>query len=178
MAGVELEIRDADGEALPPGAPGTITVRGPMVIRAYLDPEASAKAIREGWLDTGDYGVLDDAGRLTVLTRRNDLIISGGENVYPAEIEAALRAHPSVSEAAVVGIPHPRWGQAPLAFVVSQSTLDLDSVRTFLEGRLARYKLPAVYRELSSLPLLSNGKVDRRSLAILAAAEIDAHPLA
>ncbi|MNK62419.1 2-succinylbenzoate--CoA ligase [compost metagenome] len=178
MAGVELEIRNADGKALPPGTPGTITVRGPMVIRSYLDSEATAKALREGWLDTGDYGVLDDAGRLTVLTRRNDLIISGGENVYPAEIEAALRAHPSVSEAAVLGIPHPRWGQAPLAFVVSRERLDLDSVRAFLAGRLARYKLPAVYRELEALPLLSNGKVDRRSLAMLAVAEIDAHPLA
>jgi len=178
MPGVELEIRDPNGQPLPPGKPGTITVRGPMVIRAYLDPEATAKALSDGWLDTGDFGMLDDEGRLTVLTRRNDLIISGGENVYPAEIEAALRAHPSVSEAAVLAIPHPRWGQAPLAFVVGREPLDEAALRGFLGEKIARYKHPAVYHELEALPLLSNGKVDRRQLAELARSLAEARPLA
>lgn len=176
MAGVELQIRGDDGSVLPSGEPGTITVRGPMVINRYLDPAATAKALKDGWLDTGDYGVLDAEGRLTVLTRRTDLIISGGENVYPAEIEANLRAHPGVGDAAVVAIPHPRWGQAPLAFVVRREPIEVDALSDFLAGRLARYKLPAVYRFLDALPLLSNGKVDRRSLANLAASELEARP--
>lgn len=178
LAGVELEIRGEDGRPLPPGEAGTIAVRGPMVIRGYLDPEATAKAIHDGWLDTGDFGVLDAEGRLTVLSRRTDLIVSGGENVYPAEIEAALRAHPLVQDAAVVGIPHPRWGQAPLAFVVAREALSPDDLRDFLSTRLARYKLPAAYRFLDALPLLSNGKVDRRLLSHRATEEFDAHPRA
>jgi O-succinylbenzoic acid--CoA ligase len=169
MAGVELQIRAEDGTPLPPGQPGTIAVRGPMVIRGYLDPAATAKALKDGWLDTGDFGMRDAAGRLTVLTRRTDLILSGGENVYPAEIEAALRAHPHVHDAAVVAIPHDRWGQAPLAFVVSSERLDEADLRGFLAQRLAKYKLPVAFRVLSTLPLLPSGKVDRRALFALAA---------
>jgi O-succinylbenzoic acid--CoA ligase len=178
IAGVELEIRGDDGARLGPGMPGMIVVRGPMVIRGYLDAEATGKALADGWLQTGDFGMLDDVGRLTVLTRRNDLIISGGENVYPAEIEAALRAHPEVTDAAVVGVPHARWGQAPMAFVVAASPLTAGALRSFLAGRLARYKLPAVYRVIEALPLLSNGKLDRRALAGLAASDPEARALA
>lgn len=165
MPGVSLEIRGEDGAPLPAGAPGQIAVRGPMVIRGYLDPEHTARSLEDGWLDTGDFGVLDEAGRLTVLTRRHDLIVSGGENVYPAEVEAALRAHPEVSDAAVLGIPHPRWGQAPLAFVVSRRSVSTDEFEAFLSQRLARYKHPLAYHFLDALPLLSNGKVDRRRLS-------------
>lgn len=178
MAGVELEIRGEGGERLPVGTPGMIVVRGPMVIRRYLDPEATAKAFDDGWLMTGDFGMRDAQGRLIVLTRRTDLIISGGENVYPAEVEAALRAHPDVRDAAVVGIPHARWGQVPLAFVVSDGPMEAEGLREFLSGRLARYKIPAVFRFLEAMPLLSNGKVDRRMLSSLAASDADARALA
>jgi len=168
LARVELQIRGEAGELLPAGSPGMLAVRGPMVMRGYLDTEATDRALPDGWLQTGDFGMLDAEGRLTVLTRRDDLIVSGGENVYPAEIEAALRAHPAVREAAVVAIPHPRWGQAPLAFVVSRQAIEERELRAFLAGHLARYKLPASFHYIEALPQLSNGKIDRRSLEALA----------
>jgi O-succinylbenzoic acid--CoA ligase len=139
---------------------GVIEVRGPIVMRGYLDdPEATDAAIRDGWLRTGDLGELDADGSLRVLARRDDLIVSGGENVYPAEIEHALRQHEGVADAIVIGVPDPQWGQVPLAVVVLRhpGTPDL---RAFLEPRLARYKLPRiVYAE--EIPKLANGKPDR-----------------
>lgn len=174
MPGVSLQIRGEDGQPLPPHTPGTIAVRGPMVIRGYLDPAATARALADGWLDTGDFGMLDEAGRLKVLTRRTDLILSGGENVYPAEIEAALRAHPRIHDAAVLAIPHERWGQAPYAFVVGEGPLEEAELREFMGARLAKYKLPVAYKRIEALPLLSNGKVDRRALSMQAAHEATA----
>lgn len=185
MKGVDLEIRDEHGNRLPPETPGLIVVRGPMVTRGYLDDEATKRSIQEGWLMTSDFGLMDAEGRLTVLSRRTDLIVSGGENIYPAEVEAALRAHPNVQDAAVVGAPHPRWGQSPLAFVVAKTALadaepgrlrGEEELHGFLAERLARYKLPSGYHFVTELPLLSNGKIDRLALKRLAELPIEAPP--
>ena len=116
----------------------------------------------DGWLRTGDLGELDADGSLRVLSRRDDLIISGGENVYPAEIEHALREHPQVADAVVVGIADGKWGEVPLAFVQLRSPGEPD-LRAFLAPRLARYKLPRV-EFVAEIPRLANGKPDRARL--------------
>src|SRR3954447_23048726 len=113
----ELRI-ERDDAPVAAGEVGEIVVRGPSVTPGYLDrPDATARAWRGGWFHTGDLGRLDDEGYLYVLDRRDDLIVSGGENIYPAEIEAVLLAHPAVADAGVVGVPDERWGQAPVACV-------------------------------------------------------------
>lgn len=159
------ELRIAGGGA--PGSVGEILVRGPSVMIGYVNSiEASAAALREGWLHTGDLGYLDDEGYLYVVDRRDDLIISGGENVYPAEVEAALVAHPSVAEAGVVGAPDEGWGQVPVAFLVLRggAPLDEDALRSFLSGQLARYKLPRAFHAVAALPRNAAGKLRRDEL--------------
>src|SRR4029450_12973612 len=116
LPGLEVQIVGPDRQPVPEGKEGGIAVRGPTVMAGYLDDDAAtAEVLREGWLLTGDLGGLDARGRLTVLARRTDLILSGGENVYPAEVEAVLATHPAVAEVTVVGRPDPRWGQVPVA---------------------------------------------------------------
>jgi O-succinylbenzoic acid--CoA ligase len=130
-------------------------------------PEATAQAIRDGWLHTGDLGLLDAEGYLTVLDRRDDLIISGGENVYPAEVEAVLLVHPHVAEAGVVGAPDARWGQVVVAVVRSQQDTALlaEDLIAFCRDRLARYKVPArVVFTPDPLPRNAAGKLLRREL--------------
>jgi O-succinylbenzoic acid--CoA ligase len=163
--GAERGERLTAGRALPGidlrvAGDGAIEVRGAVVMRGYLDdPAATAGALREGWLRTGDLGELDGRGNLRVLARRDDLIVSGGENVYPAEIEQALLRHPDVEEALVVGVPDAQWGEVPLALVVLARPGSPD-LRGFLESRLARYKLPRIVFG-GRIPRLANGKPDR-----------------
>ena len=144
-------------------ADGVIEVRGPVVMRGYLDDPAATQAVlQDGWLRTGDLGEIDAEGCLSVLARRDDLIISGGENVYPAEIEHALCGHPDVADAVVIGVPDAKWGEVPLAHVVLRSPGAPD-LRAFLETRLARYKLPRI-AFTTEIPRLANGKPDRLAL--------------
>jgi O-succinylbenzoic acid--CoA ligase len=150
LPGIELRIAED----------GVIEVRGPVVMRGYLDdPAATAAAIRDGWLRTGDLGEFDADGSLRVLSRRDDLIVSGGENVYPAEIEHALREHEEVADAVVIGIPDEKWGEVPLA-VVALRRPGAPDLRAFLEPRLARYKLPRI-AFVDEIPRLASGKPDR-----------------
>lgn len=166
VPGLAVRILGPSGEALGPGEVGEIAVAGPTLMTGYVgDPAATRSALAGGWLRTGDHGRLDADGALSVLGRRTDLIVSGGENVYPAEVEAALLAHPGVAAAAVVAVPSARWGHSPFAFVVRRGPLDEDALSAWLGERLARYKHPAGYAWLGALPLLGNGKVDRRALA-------------
>jgi O-succinylbenzoic acid--CoA ligase len=154
---------EIDGAAAQPGEVGEILVTGPTVTPGYLGrPEATAEALRDGWLHTGDLGYLDDQGYLYVADRRDDLIVSGGENVYPAEVEAALMAHPAVVEVAVVGLPDDRWGQIVTAIVVLEAETTTEELVEQLRSQLAGYKLPRKI-EFSSkaLPRTASGKLQR-----------------
>jgi O-succinylbenzoic acid--CoA ligase len=158
---------EQDGHPAPAGVVGEIVVSGPSVTSGYLDsPGATAAAIREGWLHTGDLGYLDDEGYLVVVARRDDLIISGGENVYPAEVEAVLLSHPAVEEAGVAGVPDDRWGQVPVAAVKVRegARLSEEELRAYCGERLARYKIPAHIWFVSSLPRNAARKLLRGAL--------------
>ena len=132
-------------------------MRGAAVMRGYLGQEPL-----RGWFRTGDLGDLDERGRLIIHARRTDLIVSGGENVYPAEVEAALLSHPGVREAAVVPASDEKWGQVGVAYVAGAASES--ELREFLQPRLARYKIPARFIILSELPRTAAGKVDRLRL--------------
>ena len=167
LPGVALRIVDDAGALCPPDVAGEIVVRTPARMAGYLNlPEASARALRDGWLHTGDVGLLTPDGRLRVLDRRSDLVVSGGENVYPAEVEAALLAHPDVAEAAVVGAPDPDLGQRVVAAVVLRAGAERDpeALRRFCRTRLAGFKVPRAVRFLAALPRTGSGKVLRRAI--------------
>jgi O-succinylbenzoic acid--CoA ligase len=149
------------------GEPGTIYLKGPSITPGYADrPEATAEAIRDGWLCTGDIGYLDEEGYLYVLDRRSDLIISGGENVYPAEIESVLLSHPDVAEAGVCGQADAQWGQVPIAFVRLRAGHDAvpEALLAYASQYLARYKIPRAIYLVDELPRNSSGKLVRREL--------------
>lgn len=161
-----------------PGVHGELCVRGPNVTRGYWnDPEATAAAIdADGWFRTGDLGYLDEQGLCYVVDRLKDLIISGGENVSPAEIERVLAGFPGVRDVAVVGAPDPRWGQTPVAVLChgGGQPPTLDAVRAFAAGRLARFKLPTRVLNLEVLPRNASGKIDRAAVRTLVTAK-DSH---
>ena len=160
---LEIQI-DIEGETAVAGQVGEIMVRGPMVTLGYFNrPEATAKALQNGWLHTGDLGYLDSDGYLYVVDRRDDMIISGGENVYPAEVEEVLLAFPDVAEAGVIGIPDEQWGQVPIACVVLHPGAELDeaAIMAFCQERLARYKTPRMIHTVASLPRTAAGKLRR-----------------
>ncbi|WP_030261529.1 long-chain-fatty-acid--CoA ligase [Streptomyces violens] len=165
--GIDLRIADEDGTALPPGAVGEVWVRTPARMLGYhRQPAATRETVRDGWVRMGDAGRLDDDGYLFLCDRINDTVIIGGENVYPTEIEHALAGHPAVAEAAVVGVPDERWGEAVHAYVVlrpGQQATPRELMR-FLRGRLADFKIPTAYEFLAELPRNPNGKVLRRTL--------------
>jgi O-succinylbenzoic acid--CoA ligase len=172
LAAVELRIVDNNGQRVPNGVPGEIELRGPTITPGYAErPDATARAFNAaGWFATGDLGYLDAEGYLFVLDRRADLIISGGENVYPAEIEAALLAHPTVAEAGAFGQPDARWGQVPIALVRLHdgAAITPDALLLFLADRLAHYKLPhAIHIVPTPLPRNAAGKLLRRDLPAL-----------
>ena len=167
LAGVSLRIVDDAGDSVSVGTEGTIEVSGPIVMTGYLDdPQATETTLAEGWLRTGDVGVLDDAGRLRVLDRRSDLILSGGENVYPAEIEAVLDDHEDVIEAGVCGVPDEKFGARPVAFLVLRegASLDVEEMAEFCQTRLASYKCPTTFNQSVVLPRTPTGKLIRRAL--------------
>lgn len=161
--GVELKI-----EPMPEQPEiGEILIRGASVMREYLnDSAATARAWRDDWFHTGDLGYLDTEGYLYVVTRREDLIVSGGENVYPAEIEGVLGAHPAIQEAAVVGVKHTEWIQAPIAYVVLRTGqhVTAEELKKYCAEKLARYKVPFEILVVNALPRNAAGKLLRRSL--------------
>ncbi len=161
--GMQLDTVDDDGKPVR-GCAGQILVRGAAVMEGYWNrPEETARALRGGWLHTGDVGVLDAAGALEVLDRCCDLIISGGENVYPSEVEAVLLEHPAVIEAAVAGRADPDFGRRPIAWLVAARGLRPDpaEIRRFCAERLAGYKIPAAFRFVERLPRNAAGKLLR-----------------
>lgn len=163
---VQLRIMN-EGIQAAAGEAGTIYLQGPTITPGYDGrPEANAKAFHDGWFATGDMGYLDEDGYLYVLDRRSDLIISGGENVYPAEIEAILLAHPAVEEVGVCGIEDAQWGQVPVAFVrpYAGHEANAEALLTYARQHLARYKVPRALYFVDQLPRTSSGKLLRREL--------------
>lgn len=162
----QLKI-DVAGREAAPHEVGEIVVKGANVTNGYLHrPVDTAQAIKDGWLYTGDLGYVDEDGFLYVLDRRSDLIISGGENIYPAEIEATLLSHPAILEAGVTGMPHDKWGQVPLAFVVTHKDTQLtaEALQAFCEEKLAPYKVPKEIHFVAELPRNGANKLLRRKL--------------
>ena len=170
---VEVRVVDEAGNVVAPGVTGEITVRSDCVMSGYWGaPEATAAALREGWLYMGDLGSLDEAGYLTIKDRSKDMIISGGSNVYPREIEEVLLRHPDVEEISVVGRPHPDWVEEVVAFVVTRSGEELptgEMDRLCVEA-IARFKRPRAYFFVPSLPKNNYGKVLKTTLREWAAA--------
>jgi acyl-CoA synthetase (AMP-forming)/AMP-acid ligase II len=167
IEGVDVRIIDESGAALPPGSRGEITVRGIGVMRGYLDdPDATAATMRGEWLATGDVGWIGEDGNLRIVDRLKDMVVVGGFNVYPAEVERVLLEHDAVAQAAVIGLPDGRMGEVPGAFVVPAAgvVIDVDSLIGYLGDRLAKFKVPRTVWVVDALPLNAAGKVAKAQL--------------
>jgi acyl-CoA synthetase (AMP-forming)/AMP-acid ligase II len=164
---VEVRVVDEAGKKVPTGEVGEIVVKGDTVMSGYWNnPEATARSLRDGWLWTGDVGAFDEDGFLTLKDRSKDMIISGGSNIYPREIEDVLNLHPGVAECSVVGRPHPEWGEEVVAFVVARpgttpSTAELDKLCL---DNIARFKRPKDYKFIDALPKNNYGKILKTEL--------------
>ncbi len=176
VVGVEVQIRDTSGNILEYGKEGEICVRGRNVMKGYLNsPEQTAetfwsaetqRSVDEGWLRTGDIGVMDKNGFIAIVDRLKDLIITGGENVFPREVEEALYAIPEVQECAVIGLPDKEWGEKVAAFIVPKpgATVDQDKIKSFLKTRLSGFKVPKKYVVVSEFPKSQAGKILKRDV--------------
>lgn len=163
----EIKLVDSLGDEVPLGKVGEICVKGPQVMKGYLrNPEETSKTIQNGWLYSGDLGKFDEEGFLYIVDRKKDMIIRGGENIYPIEVEEVLYQIPQVLEAAVVGIPHEVYGEVPKAFVVikGDQTLTAEEVLTYCGTQLAKYKMPLEVEFLKELPRNASGKVLKHTL--------------
>ena len=163
-----------DGRELPPGEIGEIVTRSDCVMQGYWNnPDANAKSLRDGWLWTGDLGAMDEDGFLTLKDRSKDMIISGGSNIYPREIEEVLLTHPGVLEAAVVSRPHADWGEEVIAYVVKRAGSDVaaPALDRLCLDNIARYKRPKGYRFVDTLPKNNYGKILKTELRDLLARE-------
>ena len=178
LPGVQVRIVDPDGHELPVGESGEICLRTPAVMLEYWQlPEATERTLVDGWLHTGDAGYVDEAGYVFIRDRLKDTIIVSGENVYPAEVENALCRHPAVLEAAVIGIPHERRGEAVCAFVVLREGLDVKprELMTATRVHIADFKVPSRYEFVDRLPRSPTGKLLRRDLRDQFWAHLDRH---
>jgi acyl-CoA synthetase (AMP-forming)/AMP-acid ligase II len=165
--GVAMRIVDEDMNDLPPGAIGEVATRSDMVMDGYLEmPEDTARAFRDGWFRAGDMGYLDEEGYLYLHGRNKDMIIRGGENIYPFEIESVLAEHPAVQQAAVVGVPDEHWGEAVRAFVTVRTgqSVTPEELVAHCNGRLARYKVPREFVVVDAMPTNASGKILKREL--------------
>lgn len=160
----QVRVIDERGKDAPVGEYGEVLVRGLTVMQSYYNnADATARTLRDGWLHTGDIGYLDEDGDLFLVQRRSDLIVSGGENVYPAEVENALRQHPAIVEVAVVGVEDAEWGQKVAAAVVLRNShaLTVDELQSFARDHLAGYKIPRLVKFVDALPQTQSGKIQR-----------------
>ena len=169
-SGVSVRVVDNTGVDCLPDVPGEVIVSGDVVMAGYWqNPEATASAMRDGWLYTGDIGSFDDQGVLTLKDRSKDVIISGGSNIYPREVEEVLLRHPGVTETNVVGRPHPDWGEEVVAFVVADPEVTAEALDLLCLDQIARFKRPKSYRFVQSLPKSSYGKILKTELRRLLA---------
>jgi len=166
--GVEMQIRDDVGHPMPNGEKGEISVRGLSVMKGYLrNPEATREAFwPDGWLRTGDIGVLDSKGFVYIVDRLKDMVITGGENVYPREIEEAIYLRTEIEDCAVVGVPDDQWGEKAIAYLVPRKgqTMDISALKDFLKTRLSAFKLPKEYFIVKELPKSPQGKILRKEV--------------
>jgi long-chain acyl-CoA synthetase len=164
---IEVKVVDADDHEVKQGEQGEIIIRGPNIMKGYFEqPEESAMALRNGWFHSGDVGVFDAEGYLYIVDRIKDIIITGGENVYPKEVEDLLHQHKAVNECGVVGLPHPEYGEAVTAFVIMKPDMTVDErmLISFCRERMARYKVPKAIHFVTDLPKTPQGKILRREL--------------
>ena len=168
LHGVEFKLVDDAGATIDdPFVPGEIWIRGPNVMKGYYKkPEATAESIVDGWFKTGDVAHRDEDGFYFIVDRKKDMIIRGGFNVYPREVEEVLYAHPAVLEAAVIGVPHERLGEEVKAVVVAKAgkTIDVDELAAYCKEHLAAYKYPRIVEIRESLPKTATGKILKREL--------------
>jgi long-chain acyl-CoA synthetase len=172
LPGQTIRIVDPAGRPVPDGEAGEVVIKGANVMRGYLNrPEETAKTVIDGWLHTGDIGCLDEDGYLVLVDRAKDMIIRGGENIYPREIEAVVHHLPQIADAAVVGRPNPTYGEEPVLFVSTRpnATVTPEAIRDHIAGQLAKYKRPADITILGDLPKNPVGKIDKPALRRLLA---------
>jgi len=164
---IQVRVVDENSEELPSHEIGEIIVKSPTIMQGYYNnPEATAKAIRDGWLYTGDMGYKDDEGDLFIVQRRSDLIVTGGENVYPVEVENVIRQHPAIKEVVVVGLDDAEWGQKVAAAIQlnEDKVLSSDAIIQFARERLAGYKIPREIRFVTGFPMTGSGKIQRNEV--------------
>jgi fatty-acyl-CoA synthase len=164
---VQVELMDADGRPVPDGEPGEICVRGPLVMDGYRDnPELTAETFRGGWLHTGDVAVRDPGGFLRIIDRTKDMIVTGGFNVYPREIEDILSEHPGVAQTAVIGVPHEKWGEAVMALVVLRpgQTAAAADLAALVAERKGSFQAPKIVEFVEEIPMTPLGKPDKKAL--------------
>jgi acyl-CoA synthetase (AMP-forming)/AMP-acid ligase II len=174
MLGNDIRIIDDGGEEVPPGEKGEIVGYGPMLMRAYnRRPDATQDAIwREpatgrSFLRSGDIGYFDEAGFLHLVDRKKDMLVSGGYNVYPADIERIVARHAALTEVAVVGVPHEKWGETPVAYVVGRpdaGQLDLEEIKKWINTRVGKHERVFAVRQLAAMPRNAGGKILKREL--------------
>jgi fatty-acyl-CoA synthase len=163
----EVRVVDPDGRELPPGENGEIVVSGPILMSGYWGkPELTAETIRDGWLHTGDLGMRDEEGFYSIVDRVRNVFVSGGENVYPAEVERVLLENPKIAAAAVMGVPDEKWGESGKALVVCKEgeTLTQGEIRSWCRARLAGYKVPKHVQWVDRIPENAAGKIMRCAL--------------
>jgi fatty-acyl-CoA synthase len=167
LPGSEIVVADDDGNPVPAGGTGEIRVRGRQVMKGYWNrPEATAETLEGGWLHTGDIGTWDESGFVRVIDRKKDIIISGGANIYPKDVEETLATHPAVAEVAVYGIPHDNWGETVEAAVVRRNGAEVtaEELIAYSRDHLAHFKTPRSIRFLDELPRNPSGKILKREL--------------
>ncbi|MFQ6115226.1 MAG: long-chain fatty acid--CoA ligase, partial [bacterium] len=165
---IDMKIVRSDGTPCHPNEEGELLIRGAHVTPGYWNKaKETADTIKDGWLHTGDIARQDEEGYFYIIGRRKDMFISGGENVYPAEVESVMHAHPAVAEAALIAVPHKTWGEVGCAFVVVQNgfTLNENELLDFMRERLAKYKIPKSIVFVNELPKTAIGKIDKKILA-------------
>jgi acyl-CoA synthetase (AMP-forming)/AMP-acid ligase II len=163
--GNQVKIIDGEGNSLGPGQVGEICIKSVSVMHGYHNkPEATAKAVVDGWYLTGDAGYLDADGYLYIHDRVKDMIVSGAENIYPAEVENALHEHPAVADCAVIGVPDDKWGEAVKAIVVKKAEVTADALIAFVRERIAGYKVPKSVDFIDVLPRNASGKILKKDL--------------
>lgn len=159
----QVRVVDENGADQATGEYGEVIVQSPTVMQGYYgNAEATARTLRDRWLHTGDIGYLDEDGDLFIVQRRTDLIVSGGENVYPAEVEAVIRRHPAVKDVAVVGVADAEWGQRVAAVIVAQDTVTGDAIQQYCRQHVAGYKIPRTVKFVDALPQTASGKIERK----------------